>query len=79
MLGPDKLCPARKQSMRVFLDYSLSLINGSGVHDIAEDLASAFGGKGIVRRWYLLRPQLPTGIARKKFGLRLGGIPASLH
>jgi glycosyltransferase involved in cell wall biosynthesis len=41
------------------------LINRTGAHYIAEDLASAFSGKGIVRRWRLLRRQLPTGIAKK--------------
>ena len=54
--------------MQLLLDCSLSLINRTGAHYIAEDLAGAFGGKGIVRRWRLLRPQLPTGIARKIFG-----------
>ena len=54
--------------MQLLLDCSLSLINRTGAHYIAEDLAAAFGGKGIVRRWRLLRPQLPTGIARKIFG-----------
>jgi glycosyltransferase involved in cell wall biosynthesis len=54
--------------MRILLDCSLSLINRTGAHYIAEDLVSAFGGKGIVRRWRLLRSQLPTGIARKLFG-----------
>ena len=54
--------------MRLLIDCSLSLINRTGAHYIAEDLAAAFGGKGIVRRWRLLRPQLPTGIARKIFG-----------
>jgi len=54
--------------MQLLLDCSLSLINRTGVHYIAEDLAGAFGGKGIVRRWRLVRPQLPTGIARKIFG-----------
>lgn len=50
------------------IDCSLSLINRSGAHYIAEDLALRFGGKGIVRRWRLLRRQLPPGIARKVFG-----------
>jgi glycosyltransferase involved in cell wall biosynthesis len=54
--------------MKLLLDCSVSLINRTGAHYIAEDLAGAFGGKGIVRRWRLLRPQLPTGIARKIFG-----------
>jgi glycosyltransferase involved in cell wall biosynthesis len=54
--------------MLLLLDCSLSLINRTGAHYIAEDLASVFGGKGIVRRWRLLRPQLPTGLARKIFG-----------
>jgi glycosyltransferase involved in cell wall biosynthesis len=54
--------------MQLLLDCSLSLINRTGAHYIAEDLARAFGTKGIVRRWRLLRPQLPTGIARKIFG-----------
>jgi glycosyltransferase involved in cell wall biosynthesis len=55
-------------SMRLLLDCSLSLINRTGAHYIAEDLVSAFGGKGIVRRWRLLRRELPTGITRKIFG-----------
>jgi glycosyltransferase involved in cell wall biosynthesis len=54
--------------MRLLLDCSLSLINRTGAHYIAEDLVSAFGVKGIVRRWRLLGPQLPTSIARKIFG-----------
>src|SRR5271165_4967272 len=54
--------------MRLLIDCSLSLINRSGAHYISEDLALAFGAQGIVRRWRLLRQQLPTGIARKIFG-----------
>ncbi len=54
--------------MQLLLDCSLSLINRTGAHYIAEDLAGAFDGKGIVRRWRLLRQQLPPGIARKVFG-----------
>jgi glycosyltransferase involved in cell wall biosynthesis len=54
--------------MRLLIDCSLSLINRTGAHYIAQDLALAFGGKGIVRRWRLLRQELPDGIARKIFG-----------
>lgn len=54
--------------MRLLMDCSLSLINRTGAHYIAEDLASAFGHEGFIRRWRMLRPQLPTGIARKVFG-----------
>lgn len=54
--------------MRLLLDCSLSLINRTGAHYIAEDLVSAFGNKGTVRRWRLLRRELPTGIARKICG-----------
>jgi glycosyltransferase involved in cell wall biosynthesis len=54
--------------MRLLLDSSLSLINRTGAHYIAEDLTSALGSKGSVRRWRLLRSELPTGIARKIFG-----------
>ncbi|HEX3444913.1 MAG TPA: glycosyltransferase family 1 protein [Chthoniobacterales bacterium] len=54
--------------MRLLLDCSLSLINRTGAHYIAEDLVSAFGDTGMVRRWRLLGPQLPGGIARKIFG-----------
>jgi glycosyltransferase involved in cell wall biosynthesis len=54
--------------MQLLLDCSLSLINRTGAHYICEDLISALGGNGFVRRWRLLRPQLPTGIARKIFG-----------
>jgi glycosyltransferase involved in cell wall biosynthesis len=54
--------------MRLLIDCSLSLINRTGAHYISEDLASTFGGKGVLRRWRLLRPQLPTGIARKILG-----------
>ena len=53
---------------QLLIDCSLSLINRSGAHYIAEDLSSTFGSRGIVRRWRLLRQQLPTGIARKIFG-----------
>jgi glycosyltransferase involved in cell wall biosynthesis len=55
-------------TMRLLMDCSLSLINRSGAHYISEDLALAFGAKGIVRRWRLLSQQLPTGIARKILG-----------
>ena len=54
--------------MQLLLDCSLSLVNRTGAHYICEDLISALGGNGFVRRWRLLRPQLPTGIARKIFG-----------
>src|ERR1700738_2015247 len=54
--------------MQLLIDCSLSLINRTGAYYISEDLAGAFGGKGIVRRWRLLRQQLPTGIARKLIG-----------
>ena len=54
--------------MRLLLDCSLSLINRTGAHYIAEDLVAAFGSRGTVRRWRLLRRQLPTGIVRKIFG-----------
>src|ERR1700751_3837506 len=61
--------------MRLLLDCSLSLINRTGAHYICEDLAAAFGDKGILRRWRLLRQPLPTGITRKIFGrLMLRGI-----
>ncbi|HTD14997.1 MAG TPA: glycosyltransferase, partial [Chthoniobacterales bacterium] len=53
---------------QLLLDCSLSLINRTGAHYISEDLALAFGGKAILRRWRLLRRQLPGGIARKIFG-----------
>jgi len=54
--------------MLLLLDCSLSLINRTGAHYICEDLAAAFGSKGILRRWRLLRQDLPTGIARKILG-----------
>jgi glycosyltransferase involved in cell wall biosynthesis len=54
--------------MQLLIDCSLSLINRTGAYYISEDLAMAFGGKGTVRRWRLLRQQLPRGIARKLFG-----------
>jgi glycosyltransferase involved in cell wall biosynthesis len=54
--------------MRLLLDCSLSLINRTGAHYVAEDLVSAFGTKGTVRRWRLLRRELPTGITRKICG-----------
>jgi glycosyltransferase involved in cell wall biosynthesis len=54
--------------MRLLLDCSLSLINRTGAHYIAEDLVSAFGGKGTVRRWRLLQRDLPKGITRKIYG-----------
>jgi glycosyltransferase involved in cell wall biosynthesis len=53
---------------RLLIDCSLSLINRTGAHYISEDLALAFGDKGILRRWRLLRQQLPTGLSRKIFG-----------
>jgi glycosyltransferase involved in cell wall biosynthesis len=53
--------------MQLLIDCSLSLINRTGAHYIAEDLASAFGGKGTVRRWRLLGQPLPTGIAKRVF------------
>src|SRR5689334_4335186 len=54
--------------MRLLIDSSLSLINRTGAHYIAEDLVSTFGAKAIVRRWRLLGPKLPEGIARKFYG-----------
>src|SRR6266436_6539477 len=54
--------------MRLLLDCSLSLINRTGAHYICEELAAAFGDKGILRRWRLLGQPLPTGVARKIFG-----------
>jgi glycosyltransferase involved in cell wall biosynthesis len=54
--------------MGLLIDCSLSLINRTGAHYIAEDLSLAFGGKGMLRRWRLLRRQLPNGIARKILG-----------
>jgi glycosyltransferase involved in cell wall biosynthesis len=54
--------------MRLLFDCSVSLINRTGAHYIAEDLALTFGSKGLVRRWRLLRHQLPVGLARKIFG-----------
>jgi glycosyltransferase involved in cell wall biosynthesis len=54
--------------MQLLIDCSVSLINRTGAHYISEDLASTFGGKEILRRWRLLRGQLPTGIVRKIFG-----------
>jgi glycosyltransferase involved in cell wall biosynthesis len=53
--------------MQLLIDCSLSLINRTGAHYIAEDLASAFAGKGTVRRWRLLGQPLPTGIAKRVF------------
>src|SRR5258708_4973504 len=58
----------QKQIMRLLLDCSLSLINRTGAHYIAEDLASAFGSEGIIRRWRLFGRQLPTDIVRKICG-----------
>jgi hypothetical protein len=60
---------ARKcNRMQLLIDSSLSLINRTGAYYISEDLAMAFGSRGTVRRWRLLRQQLPTGMARKFFG-----------
>jgi glycosyltransferase involved in cell wall biosynthesis len=53
---------------QLLMDCSLSLINRTGAHYISEDLALAFGGKASLRRWRLLRRQLPTGITRKILG-----------
>jgi glycosyltransferase involved in cell wall biosynthesis len=68
--GNHGKCDVRKDvtRMRLLIDCSLSLINRTGAHYISEDLALAFGGQGILRRWRLLRQQLPTGLARKIFG-----------
>jgi glycosyltransferase involved in cell wall biosynthesis len=54
--------------MQLLIDCSLSMINRTGAYYISEDLAMAFGSKGIVRRWRLLRQQLPDGIVRKLLG-----------
>jgi glycosyltransferase involved in cell wall biosynthesis len=54
--------------MPLLLDSSVSLINRTGAHYIAQDLAAAFGNQAILRRWRLLREQLPDGIARKLIG-----------
>ena len=56
------------KSMQLLMDCSLSLINRTGAHYISEDLAKAFGGKAILRRWRLLRHRLPSGITRKIIG-----------
>jgi glycosyltransferase involved in cell wall biosynthesis len=68
----ETLVPSRRftktKSMQLLMDCSLSLINRTGAHYISEDLAAAFGGKAILRRWRLLRHRLPTGIARKIIG-----------
>jgi glycosyltransferase involved in cell wall biosynthesis len=55
----------RKQ---LLIDCSLSLINRTGAYYIGEDLAIALGGKGLLRRWRLLRQQLPNRIVRKVVG-----------
>jgi glycosyltransferase involved in cell wall biosynthesis len=62
----------------LMLDCSLSLINQTGAHVIAQDLAAAFEGSAIVRRFRLLGRPLPQGLMRKALGrmmlreLRLG-------
>lgn len=66
-LGEQEVRTHRK-SMQLLMDCSLSLINRTGAHYISEDLAAAFGGKAILRRWRLLRHRLPAGIARKIIG-----------
>ena len=54
--------------MRLLIDCSLSLINRTGAYYISEELAHEFGGKGVLRRWRLLRQQSPDGITRKILG-----------
>jgi glycosyltransferase involved in cell wall biosynthesis len=54
--------------MRLLLDCSLSLINRTGAHYIAQDLAAELEGQAVVRRWRLLRQQLPNDLARRIFG-----------
>jgi glycosyltransferase involved in cell wall biosynthesis len=54
--------------MRLLIDCSLSLINQTGAHHIALDLAKTFSEKAVLRRWRSLRPQLPGGITRKILG-----------
>ena len=54
--------------MRLLLDCSLSLINRTGAHYIAQDLAAEFGDQAVVRRWRLLKQELPNDIARRICG-----------
>src|ERR1700736_4495252 len=54
--------------MRLLIDCSLSLINRTGAHYIAQDLTAAFGSHGVLRRWRSLKEELPDGLARKVSG-----------
>ncbi len=55
------------RSIPLLLDCSLSLINRTGAHFIAQDW-HAFAAQVTVRRWRLLGPTLPNGITRKSSG-----------
>ena len=52
----------------LLLDCSLSLINRTGAHFIAQELAHAFAPQVTVRRWRLLGRRLPSGLTRKVLG-----------
>jgi glycosyltransferase involved in cell wall biosynthesis len=53
---------------RLLIDCSLSLINRTGAHFIAEDISKACAGFSLVRRWRLLGQPLPQGVVRKVCG-----------
>ena len=55
--------------MQLLIDCSLSLINRTGAHYIAQDLSGAALGKDrTLRRWRSLREELPQGLVRKILG-----------
>lgn len=56
------------RSAPFLLDCSLSLINRTGAHYIAEDLAKELADVAIIRRWRLLGAPLPPGVVRKVCG-----------
>ena len=55
-------------SVPVLLDCSVSLINRTGAHYIAQELAEALSDRVTVRRYRLLGRSLPRGILRKLVG-----------
>lgn len=65
---PALTSQARAREPTLLLDCSLSLINQTGAHFIAHDLAQAFAESVVVRRFRSLDRPLPQGLARKVMG-----------
>lgn len=53
---------------RLLVDCSLSLINKTGAHFIAQDLRSLLSGEAVVRQWRVLGAPLPSDFQRRVLG-----------